>query len=278
MKRIFTVLTLAALLAFAGCKEKKTYTQSDIKQDSVLAPGTDVDFIGLYLRAHDLDSIKNVAVAQRAKAGMPMPALPDSLGKMWDEWTGMILLRQGEKAFDFYDSHREDFAKYLRLDFIGYGFTTQVYLPYMATTHTEEEYGEICIRELESEFVKVQQQIMAGLPVPSHYDNLLNDLFFAYANFGESQRALTLSEEMLSYTKATYGEKSLPYANTLNNKANLCHNMGNAYSAGVAARQAVAIYDALLKEAQAKGDEEQVEPISEKKNALEEKLKQWSAK
>lgn len=276
MKRIFTLVMLVLAIALAGCKEKKTYVQSDIKQDSPLAPGTDVDWIGLYMRARDLDSLKNVAVEANQRAGLQMPSLPDSVPAIWDEWNNLILLRKGGSAFSLFESHRQNFADYLRFDFINYGFITQVYLPYMATVNTEEDYGQICIRELETEFVNVQQKLMMGGPVPSHYESLLMDLFFSYANFGEEQRALSLIEEILSYTSATYGEMSPKYATMLCNKANLCNNTGNAYSAAVAARRAIAIYDQCL--AAGGQDAETIEQMQSERSAMEAKLKLWQGK
>ena len=276
MKKILTALMLVLAVALAGCKEKKPFIQSDIKQDNVLAPGQDVDWIGLYLRAHDLDSLKDVAVEGSRKIGIALPALADSVPALWEEWTNLLLLRKGKQAFDLFDSHRRDFADYLRFDFINYGFMTQVYLPYMATVNTKEDYGKICIEELEGEFVKAQQSIMAGNPIPSHYENLLIDLFYAYANFNENDRALTLIDEILAYTSANYGEDSPKYATMLCNKANLCHNMGNSYSAAVAARRAIAIYGNCLS-SDRYGEEERAKMIKEK-SGIEAKLDLWQQK
>ena len=247
MKKVVIILMLAVCLV-AGCKGKKqVYTEADVKVKDVLAPGTDVDWIALYLRAHELDSVKNVAEMNAVKVGQPMETLPDSIPLIWDAMLKEVLLRHGEEAFDnLFENHRSDIARYLRLDFINYGFITKVYLPYKATVNTQEDYGEICIRELESEMEKAQMSMMLSHQVPSHYEHLLKDLFFAYVNYGKNDKALNLCEEVLQYLGANYGEDSMEYANTLNNKANICHNMGNNYSAMIAAKQAIEIYNHIL--------------------------------
>ena len=160
MKRIAVVLMMALLITGCQGKKKQVFTEEDLEEQIGIKP--DVDWIGLYVRAHELDSLKNIAEVTAARNGSPMPALPDSVKALWDEMGAMMLLRNGEKAFDIYDTHREDIENYLRLDFLNYGFITKVYLPYKATISTREEYGEICIAELEKEFAKVQQQLMAA--------------------------------------------------------------------------------------------------------------------
>ena len=271
MKRIFVVMMLALMIA--GCQgKKKVYYQSDVKVDEELENAKGVDYLTLYIRCHELDSIKDSAVAAALKGGHPFEALPDSVAKNWDDMIGLILTRQGERAFQFYDNHRQSIADYLRLDFLNYGFITRVYLPYKATVSTQEEYGDICISELEKEFIKAQQGLMMGMGVPSHYENMLMELFHAYVNYGHNDQALDLCNEILAFIQVTYGPESENYANMLNNKANLCNNMGSGYSAAIAAKQAIAIYDKCLAEG---GDEERMAKIAGEKSKLEEKLKLW---
>lgn len=269
MKRILVVLMMAILIA--GCKEKqKVYYESDVKEDENLV--NSVDYISLYVRCHELDSIRDVAVTAARKGGIPLQALPDSVGQIWDVMMKMILTRQGERAFGLYETHKQTIADYLRLDFLNYGFITQVYLPYEATVKTKEEYGDICIKELEKEFIKAQQQLMMGMDIPSHYENMLMDLFYAYANNNRNDEALALCEEILAFIRANYGEESANYATMLNNKANLCNNMGSSYSAMIAAKQAIRIYDKCIAEG---GDEQRIQTLEEEKKNLEEKLKLW---
>ncbi|MBQ3660143.1 MAG: hypothetical protein II963_08325 [Bacteroidales bacterium] len=274
MKRVVVVIMLA--LCIAGCRnnQKKEYYQSDLKEDTV--PNKDVDWIGLYIRCHELDSLKNLAEVGARQQGHPYEALPDSVGTIWSNMLNEILLRRGSVAFGMYDSHREDIAKYLRLDFINYGFITKVYLPYKATQSTREEYGEICIKELENEMAKAQMGLMYGGPVPSHYENLLNDLFLAYVNYEHNDKALDLCEEILAYMSNRYGEESREYANMLNNKANLCNNTGSAYSAAVAARRAISIYDKLIADPATEADTRA--KLKEEKEKLEGKLQLWQGK
>lgn len=266
---------MLALCLVAGCKGKKqVYTEADVKEKDVLAPGTDVDWIELYLRAHELDSVKKVAEVAAAKLGQPMEALPDSIPQIWDAILNEVLLRHGNIAFDgIFDYHRADIARYLRLDFINYGFITKVYLPYKATVSTKEEYGEICIRELEREMEKAQMSIMLGQQVPSHYEHLLYDLFYAYINYDQDDKALQMSEEVLQYLSANTGEDSREYANMLTNKANLCHKTGNAYSALITAKRALGIYEKLLSEPSQ--DEATRQKMIEDRDKLQEKLKLW---
>ena len=180
MKRLAVVLLLA-LICFGGCrnngKKKDVFYQSDLKEEAI--PGIAVDWIGLYIRCHELDSIKNVAEVAARQAGHPFPTLPDSVPTLWDGMMGDILLRNGDSAFGTFDSHRQDIADYLRMDFINYGFITKVYLPYKAMKSTREEYGDICIKELETEFDKAQMSIYYTGQTPSHYESMLMDLFYA---------------------------------------------------------------------------------------------------
>ena len=169
-------MILVALLCFAGCRNKKkdVLTQSDLPEEII--HDSDVDWIGLYIRCHELDSIKNVAEAAARKAGQPMLDLPDSVPELWNSMMGNLLMRNGDNAFATFDSHRKDIADYLRLDFINYGFITKVYLPYKAMKSTREEYGDICIKELENEFDKAQLSIYYNGVTPSHYENMLMDM------------------------------------------------------------------------------------------------------
>ncbi|MBO4557552.1 MAG: hypothetical protein J5693_02970 [Bacteroidales bacterium] len=277
MKRFAIVLTIALLIA--GCqgrnKQQKVFYESDIKEE--IRHNEAVDYIEIYLRAHDLDSLKQVVEMDQARAGRPMPALPDSVNQLWSNMLNEILLRRGEVAFDImFDTHRKDIADYLRMDFINYGFITKVYLPYKATVSTREEYGEICIKELEQEFIKAQQGLMMGQGIPSHYEHLLMDLFYAYVNYEQNDKALNLCDEILAFFDATGGKNSLNYANMLCNKANLLNNTGSAYSAAIAARQAIKIYEDYM--AAAKGDEPDLEKVAADKKSMEEKLKLWQEK
>ena len=263
-------------LCFAGChnNQKKVFYQSDVKEDPNF--GKDVDWIGLYIRCHELDSIKNVAEVAAQKAGQPMPALPDSVNVIWSTMLNEILLRHGERAFELFDTHRSDIEKYLRMDFINYGFMTKVYLPYKATQSTREEYGEICIKELESEMQRAQISIVYSRQTPSHYENLMKDLYYAYVNYEQYDKAYALGEEMLSYYAGNYGEESRDFANMLNNKANLCNNMGNAYSAMIAAKRAISIYEKLL--ADPAMDQDTRATVTADKEKLEGKLQLWQGK
>ena len=274
MKKILFVLMLALLIA--GCKEKKkVYYESDVIADEEYDKSKEVDYLTLYIRCHELDSLKDLAVKSAIKDGVRVEALPDSVGKIWDDFITLVLSRRGEPAFELFDTHRQSFADYLRLDFINYGFITKVYLPYKATVSTREEYGEICIAELEQEFMKAQQGLMMGQGVSSHYENMLMDLFYAYVNYGYNDKAYNLCTEILAFVKMRYGEDSINYATMLNNKANLCNNMGNSYSAMVSAKQALTIYDKCLAEG---GDPAQMQRIREDKQKLEEKVKLWQGK
>lgn len=274
MKRVVVVIILA--LCIAGCRnnQKKEFSQSDLKEEAV--QNNDVDWIGIYIRCHELDSLKNIVENGAKQQGRPYEPLPDSVGALWSNMLSEILLRRGDVAFGIYDSHREDIAKYLRLDFINYGFITKVYLPYKATQVTMEEYGEICIKELENEMAKAQMGLMYGGPVPSHYENLLNDLLLAYVNYERNDEALDLCEEILAYMSKQYGEESREYANMLNNKANLCYKTGSAYSAAVAAKRAISIYDKLI--ADPATDAGTRDALKEGKEKLEGKLQLWQGK
>ena len=261
-------------LMIAGCQgKKKVYYQTDVIPEEET---TDVDYIALYLRCHELDSIKDLAVSAAARNGRPFEALPDSVGDKWNTLIGLILNRKGEQAFGFYDANRDDFARYLRADFINYGFITRVYLPYKATVSTREQYGDICIAELEKEYIRVQQGIMMGQGVPSHYESLLNDLFYAYLNYERYDEASPICDQMLAFQQVTRGEKSPEYASVLAKKADLLHRSGSDYSATVAAKQALQIYDACLASPMVK--EAQAQQISEAKGALEASLKEWQGK
>ena len=262
-----------ALMLF-GCKEKKqVYFESDVIPEE---ERLDVDYIALYLRCHELDSIKDLAVKAAAANGQPFEALPDSVNQKWNTLIGLILNRKGEQAFGYFDANRLDFARYLRADFINYGFITRVYLPYKATVSTREEYGDICISELEKEYFRVQQGIMMGQRIPSHYESLLNELFYAYQNFDRLEDAAAMCEQMLAFAQVSHGEKSPEYAAVLVKKADMLHKGGSSYSATVAARQALQIYDACLKSPAVK--EADAQQISEAKSDLEAKLKEWQGK
>ena len=277
MKKILTALMLVLAISLAGCKEKKVYNQADIAGQDVLQPGSDVDWIGLYLRAHELDSIKKVAEVQSLRAGYPMEPLPDSVSTLWDNMLNEILLRHGDIAFDkMYDNHRDDIERYLRLDFIHYGFITKVYLPYKATVSTKEKYGEICIGTLERELAKAQSTIMYTQQVPSHYGSLLEDLFYAYVNYEKNDKALALSDDLLAFLASGYGQVSAEYAKVLAEKATLCHATGSDYSAVVTARQAIALYDRLL--AAPAADEAAAAELKAQKEKLAEKISLWQAK
>ena len=274
MKRTI-IVAIALLFAVAACKNnQKVYYESELKKDQIMPEGTDVDWIALYLRCHDIDSIKNVALENMRLSGAPVVDIPDSLGQLWNEFNGWILHRNGRIAFDeLYDKRRDDFARYLQLDFINYSFTTMVYLPYKATTTTKEDYAGICIRELEREYVKAQQKIMFTQQMPDYYESLQMQLLYAYINGGRENDALAFCDELLSYAKTTYGEDSISYATMLNNKANLCNNMGNAYSAIVSAKRALSIYDKCLSELEPSDPE--YEQLKEEKASLEAKIKLW---
>ena len=262
-------------LMLAGCHgKKKVYYESDVIEGE--EAGVDVDYIALYLRCHELDSIKDLAVTAAAKSGTPFEALPDSLNEIWNNLIGMILTRKGDQAFSYYDAHRADFARYLRLDFINYGFITKVYLPYKATVSTREQYGDICIAELEKEYVRAQQGLMMGQGLSSHYESLLNDLFYAYKNYDRYEDALNMSEQMMAFAQMAHGEVSAEYASVLVKKADVQHAMGSDYSAMITAKQALQIYDACLKSPVV--NEAQAQQISEARSGLEAMLKEWQGK
>lgn len=275
MKKVVVVLML--VLCIAGCRnsQKRVYTQSDLKEE-IKNPNTDVDWISLYIRCHELDSLKNILETNAAKNGTPMPALPDSVGAIWSSMLNEILLRHGNNAFGLYDIHREDIANYLRADFINYGFITQVYLPYKATVSTREEYGDICIKELEEAVSQAEMTRMYGGYEPSHYEDALKQLYLAYINYERYDQASPFCEIVLSYLRDKYGEDSIEYANMLNNKANMCNNMGSGYSAMVAGKLAVSIYEKLI--ADPGLDPERRNKISEDKKKLEDKLQLWQGK
>ena len=275
MKRIIVVI-LMALLCFAGCRNKKkdVLTQSDLPEEIIY--DSDVDWIGLYIRCHELDSIKNVAEAAARQAGQPMPALPDSVPELWNSMMGNLLMRNGDAAFATFDSHRKDIADHLRLDFINYGFITKVYLPYKAMKSTREEYGDICIKELENEFDKAQLSIYYNGVTPSHYENMLMDLFYAYVNYGHNNAALELCDLIMQYLEQNYGTENLSYANMLSNRANLNHDMGNGYTATITAKRALALYDKLL--AGDSLDEKGRNTATTEKKKLEDKLQLWQGK
>lgn len=265
---------MLTLCLMAGCKGKKVYTETDIKKEEVLSPGVDVDWIGLYLRAHELDSLKNVAEVSSAKAGQPFEQLPDSINALWSNMMNEILLRRGNVAFDMmYNTHRDDIRRYLRLDFINYGFITKVYLPYKATVSTREQYGEICIEELEKEMEKANMTMMYAQQVPSHYEHLLKDLFYAYVNYDKNSEALAMCDQVLNYFATNYGTDTFEYANMLNNKASLLHKTGSTYSATITAKQALATYDKLLV---SEGlDDHLAADILKEKEKLSEKITAW---
>lgn len=272
MKKILVVMLLALMMF--GCKEKKkVYYESDVIEEEARS---DVDYIALYLRCHELDSIKDLAVKAAAASGKPFEALPDSVNQKWNGLIGLILNRKGEQAFEFYDANRVDFARYLRADFINYGFITRVYLPYKATVSSREEYGEICIAELEKEFVRIQQGLMMGQGIPSHYESLLNELYYAYMNYGRYEEAAGMCDQMLAFAQVAHGEKSPESAAVLAKKADMLQKGGSSYSATVAAKQALQIYDACLSSPAVK--EADAQQISEAKSALEAKLKEWQGK
>ncbi|MBR5034516.1 MAG: hypothetical protein IKX71_04340 [Bacteroidales bacterium] len=273
MKKLIVVLMLA--LCFAGChNQKKVYTQSDIDGEQKSVP--DVDWIGLYQRCHELDSLKNILEASAVHAGQPLPALPDSVNGLWTSMLYEILLRHGENAFGLYDSHRADIEKYLRMDFLGYGFTTQVYLPYKATVSTREEYGVICIKELEEAMSKAEMTRMYTGQEPSHYEDVLKQLFHAYVNYEKYDEAAAFADIVLSYLRGKYGDESREYANMLKNKADVCGKRGSNYSAMVSGKQAVLIYDKLL--ADPNLDPEIRAKMSEDKKELEDNLQLWQGK
>ena len=272
MKRVVVIMMLA--LCVIGCRnnQKKVYTQSDVRED-LNVNNKDVDWIGLYIRCHELDSLKNIAEAAAEKNGTPMPALPDSVTTLWQNMLNEILLRQGDIAFGIYDTHRPDIESYLRLDFINYGFITKVYLPYAATVNTREKYGEICIKELEEAMSKAEMTKMYGGYEPSHYEDVLRQLYFAYVNYDKYDQAAPFCDIVLSYLRDKYGDESIEYANMLNNKANMCNNMGSGYSAMIAGKRAVSIYEKLLRDPNL--DHEEKEKIAVDKLKLEDKLKLW---
>lgn len=275
MKKVVVVMMLA--LCIAGCrnnKKQEVFTQSDLKQDIVATE--DIDWIGLYVRSHELDSLKNLAEAGARSMGQPMPALPDSVGQIWSSMLNEMLMQNGDNAFGLFESHRKDIEDYLRLDFIYYGFITKVYLPYKAMRSTREEYGEICIKELQDEYAKAETTIMYTGQVPSHYDNLLKDLYYAYLNYGYNDAAMEMCDRILRYLENNYGEENLSYVNMLSNKAHLCGNMGNIYSAMVAAKRAIILYDKII--ANPASDEVTVQSATEEKKKLEDKLQQWQGK
>lgn len=274
MKKIVFALALALLFA-AGChnSEKKVYTGSDIKEQNAPVDNKEVDYLGLYYRAHELDSLRNLAEIGAAKSGMPFEALPDSVTRMWNDLIGYMIARNGDTAFGIYESHRADFDRYLRLDFISYGFLTKVYLPYKATRSTKEEYGKICVQELETAYVKALRTKIQTGQTPSHYPNLLKDLFYAYINNGQDQDALDFcNKEVLVDIYDREGE-SLNYANVLTNRARLYHRLGQKYSASVSAKQAISVFEKIA------GDNSYSEKdradAAEAKASLEENLKQW---
>ncbi len=274
MKKYAFVLALA-LLAAAGChnSQKKVYTGSDLKEQPGPVDNKEVDYLGLYYRAHELDSLRNVAEKGAEQCGVPFEALPDSVTRMWNDMIGYMVARNGDTAFGIYESHRSDFDRYLRLDFISYGFLTKVYLPYKATRSTKEEYGKICVEELENAYVKALKTKMQTGRAPSHYPNLLKDLFYAFVNNGMDQEALDFcNKEVLGDIYAREGE-SLNYANMLTNRAHLYNRLGQKYSASVSAKQAIAVFekisgDALCSEADRCA-------AAKAKASLEENLKNW---
>ncbi len=274
MKKIAFALALALLFA-AGChnSEKKESAGSDLKEQDAPVENNDVDYLGLYYRAHELDSLRNLAEIGAAKSGMPFEALPDSVTRMWNDLIGYMIARNGDTAFGIYESHRADFDRYLRLDFISYGFLTKVYLPYKATRSTREDYGKICVQELEMAYVKALRTKMQTGQTPSHYPNLLKDLFYAYINNGRDQEALDFcNSEVLVDIYDREGE-SLNYANTLTNRAHLYNRLGQKYSASVSAKQAISVFENIA------GDntysEKDRASAAEEKAKLEEKLKLW---
>ncbi|MBP5506105.1 MAG: hypothetical protein J6X89_08425 [Bacteroidales bacterium] len=274
MKRIVVVMMLALLLAGCHGKKKEVYYQTDVEQDMGLR--TEVDWVGLYVRCHELDSLKKGVEIAGLKAGDPLPALPDSLTKLWEDMTTKIVMRDGEGAFALYDSHREDIEKYLRLDFLNYGFITKVYLPYKATVSSREEYGKICIEELEKEFSKAQETLRMGGGIPSHYDDMLLDLFLAYVNYDRLQEADGMCGEIMAYYKAMGKENTLQYADMLGHKAELYHRMGSNYTSVISANQAIKMYDDFLKSGTL--GEDQAKKVLDSKAALESKLKEWQKK
>ena len=275
MKRVIVVIMLA--LCLAGChnnKKKGAISQADLN-DEVIAP-ENVDWIGLYIRCHELDSIKNVAEAAAASLGQPMETLPDSIPALWDTMLGEMLLQHGDNAFDLFDSHRKDIEDYLRLDFIYYGFITKVYLPYRAMKCTKEEYGVICIDELEKEYAKAEWVFYKTGQAPSHYEHMLMDLFYAYLNYDKNDQALSLCDSILQYLGDTYSEESLGYANMLSNKAHLCGNMGSTYTAIITAKRAIGIYGKIL--ANPSLSQDVIETATKEKKKLEDKLQLWQKK
>ncbi|MBQ9584245.1 MAG: hypothetical protein IJR25_07995 [Bacteroidales bacterium] len=270
MKRIVVVMMLALMLF--GCREKKkVYYETDVEQVPEQMSPYDVDWIGLFIRCHELDSIKSVAEVTSQRGGRPMPPLPDSLDAIWQEMTSRILMRQGSEAFGLYESHRDDIERYLRLDFINYGFVTRVYLPYKATQSTKEEYGEICIDELKKELTKAQRSIMLGEGIPSHYESLLMDLFYAFVNNSRNEEALAMCNEILAYYDATNAAGTIKYAEMLGRKASLSHDNGNAYTAVVSAKQAIKIY----KDNMAAATPEQKQTMADAIKSLEDNINSW---
>lgn len=269
---------MLALICFAGCrnnsKKKDVFYQSDLKEEAIAS--SDVDCIGLYIRCHELDSIKDLAEAAALQSGNPFPALPDSVPALWDGMMGDILMRNADSAFNTFDSHRQDIADYLRMDFINYGFITKVYLPFRAMRSTREEYGDICIKELENEFDKAQLSIYYTGQTPSHYESMLMDLFYAYLNYGHNDAAMNLCDLILKYLEENYGTECLSYANMLSNKAHLCNNTGSSYSALVNAKRAIGIYDKILSKDGL--DEKSLKTATEEKKKLEDKLQLWQGK
>ena len=276
MKRTLFIVMLA--LCVAAChnnkKQQDVFYESDLKEEAI-AP-EHIDWIGLYIRCHELDSLKNVAEKEALRAGHPAPALPDSVPELWSNMLAEMLLQKGHNAFALFESHRQDIADYLRLDFIYYGFITKVYLPYMAMQSTKEEYGEICIKELEQELEKAEMSIYYYQQVPSHYEHLLVDLFYAYVNYEKNDEALAMCDRILNYFGNKYGEEDINYVNMLSNKAHLCNNMGSRYSALVAAKRAIGLYDKIL--ANPATDEGTLQTASEEKKKLEDKLQLWQGK
>ena len=265
---------MLTLCLMAGCKGKKVYNETDLKNEETLDAKTSVDWITLYIRAHELDSLKQVAEVAKAKTGSPFEQLPDSVNALWSNMLNEILMRNGDVAFDqIFDNHRADIQRYLRFDFINYGFITKVYLPYKATVSTKEQYGDICISELEKEMQKADMTLMYSGQTPDYYEHLLNDLFYAYVNYNKDNEALALCDKVLKYFASNIGTDTYEYANMLNNKANLCHKTGSAYSAIIVGKQAIAAYDKLLTLADL--DEHRAADIHLKREKLSEKVKTW---
>ena len=139
MKRIVVVMMLALMLF--GCREKKkVYYETDVEQVPEQMSPYDVDWIGLFIRCHELDSIKSVAEVNVAVMGMMVIMMPIFFFAMYEK---------NGRPLEVYLGHFIE-AIFIRPKKRPYK-TDNYYAALMRLAKTEQEVEEIVRASMEQE-------------------------------------------------------------------------------------------------------------------------------